>query len=168
VCNVNVLTEGWDDPSVDTCILARGVSSSGALVQMVGRVLRAKEQAWLLDLRGVTHVFGDPTADMEYSLSGVGIRPKGLRVLFCAACGAACGAYPCAECKYVPPEPELPRVVGAEIRFAHKRMEGIAERRATYRRWLDESKRKGYKRGHAMYRYKACYGHWPPAEVLRG
>lgn len=167
VCNVNVLTEGWDDPSVDTCILARGVSNSGTLIQMAGRVLRAKTVAWLLDLRGITHVFGDPTSDQAYSLNGLGMRPKYKGYSFCALCGVPIGTYPCLECGYTPPEPELPSVVGAELRYALKRSETIEERRATYHRWLAVAKAKGYKNGHAMWKYKAVYGHWPPKEVMR-
>jgi len=134
---------------------------------MVGRVLRAKKVARLLDLRGMTHVFGNPTADMEYSLDGVAMRPKGAAYAFCAACGAVLPAYPCGECKYAPPEPEMARVVGAELRFAAKRLESIDERRESYQRWAEEARVKGYKQGHAMWRYKGCYGSWPPKEVLR-
>jgi DNA repair protein RadD len=170
VCNVMCLTEGWDDPGVSVCVLARGCSSSGSLIQMTGRVMRPapwKERALLIDLRGVTHVFGDPTEDMEYSLKGIGIRPKGAQVLFCACCAAPIGAYPCIECGHTPPEPELPRVVNAEIKFAGKRSESVAERRATWHRWVAEAKAKGWKIGSVLYKYKAVYGHWPPKEVMR-
>jgi hypothetical protein len=137
------------------------------LVQMAGRVLRAKKQAWLLDLRGVTHIFGDPTEDMVYSLDGVGIRPKGKRYSFCAVCGDAFTVYPCQSCGWAPPEPDLPKIVPAEIKFAGKRSETIDQKRATYKRWAAEAKAKGHKPGAAMYKFKAVYGFWPPKEVMR-
>jgi superfamily II DNA or RNA helicase len=40
VSNVGVLTEGWDSPRVECCILARPTKSLGLFLQMVGRVLR--------------------------------------------------------------------------------------------------------------------------------
>lgn len=52
VCNVFVLTEGWDCPAVSCAILLRQCSDLGPLIQMVGRILRihpGKKDAILLD-----------------------------------------------------------------------------------------------------------------------
>lgn len=52
VCNVFVLTEGFDSPPVSCAILLRQCSELGPLVQMVGRILRThpgKQDAILLD-----------------------------------------------------------------------------------------------------------------------
>ncbi|MGV1006785.1 MAG: DEAD/DEAH box helicase, partial [Candidatus Nanopelagicales bacterium] len=43
VCNCMVLTEGWDEPSVEVCIIARRSKSQPLIVQMIGRVLRRFE-----------------------------------------------------------------------------------------------------------------------------
>ena len=40
ICNVSVLTEGWDYPPVSCIILLRAFSSQPAMVQMIGRGLR--------------------------------------------------------------------------------------------------------------------------------
>lgn len=40
LCNVNLLTEGWDCPKLECCILARPTMSTGLYLQMVGRVMR--------------------------------------------------------------------------------------------------------------------------------
>ncbi len=40
VHGVGVLTEGWDDPTVDVCVIARPTRSAGLYQQMAGRVLR--------------------------------------------------------------------------------------------------------------------------------
>ena len=53
LCNVMVLTEGWDEPLAEVCILARPTKSRGLYVQMIGRVLRlapGKECARILDI----------------------------------------------------------------------------------------------------------------------
>jgi DNA repair protein RadD len=71
--NVHVLTEGWDCPPADVCILARPCATVGQYIQIVGRVLRAhpgKRSALLVDLVGACHTHGHPTADRAYSLEG--------------------------------------------------------------------------------------------------
>lgn len=40
VCNCNVLTEGFDCPALEVCVLARPTLSTSLYLQMVGRVLR--------------------------------------------------------------------------------------------------------------------------------
>lgn len=103
VVNCNVLTEGFDFPELSCCIIARGCSSAGQLIQMANRAFRphpSKSRAILIDLRGVTWLHGRPDADCDYSLDDVGIKfkaaPTGLR--FCKVCGALLGEGPCGEC----------------------------------------------------------------------
>ncbi len=100
LCNVGTLTEGIDVVTAACCILAKRVGHAGALLQMVGRVLRAapgKGFATLIDLCGSVHKHGLPEADREYSLDGKAIRlsgdEKAPRVVACLACGAAFGAW---------------------------------------------------------------------------
>lgn len=60
VHGVGVLTEGWDDPTVDVCIMGRPTRSAPLYQQCVGRVLRpdlslppeAREKALILDVVG--------------------------------------------------------------------------------------------------------------------
>jgi len=73
VCNVNVLSEGWDDPECSVCIIARGCDHASLYIQMVGRVMRAfpgKRRALLIDLRGISWIHGSPMADRKYDLFG--------------------------------------------------------------------------------------------------
>lgn len=92
VCNVHVLTEGWDLPVVSVCILARKPVHMGTFLQMVGRVLRPapdKDSALLLDLCGSVHVHGTPDMDREYSLDGKGISAvKREPIRQCPSCGS--------------------------------------------------------------------------------
>lgn len=47
--NAMVLTEGWDEPSVEVAVIARPTKSAGLYQQMVGRVLRKPEDFELLE-----------------------------------------------------------------------------------------------------------------------
>jgi superfamily II DNA or RNA helicase len=55
LCNCMVLTEGFDSPRAEVCIIARPTASAPLYVQMVGRVLRpwpGKARALVLDVVG--------------------------------------------------------------------------------------------------------------------
>jgi DNA repair protein RadD len=55
VCNVNVLTEGFDNPRVDLIAILRPTKSAGLYVQMVGRGFRVhpdKQNCLILDMGG--------------------------------------------------------------------------------------------------------------------
>lgn len=63
ICNVGVLTEGWDFPSVDCIVLCRPTMSPALFVQMVGRGLRiteGKKDCLILDLSDNFTRHGDP------------------------------------------------------------------------------------------------------------
>jgi DNA repair protein RadD len=127
VCNVHVLTEGFDDPGASLCILARSPGHIGTYIQMVGRVLRpapGKVDAVLVDLCGSAHIHGMPDADREYSLDGEGIAGATRDAISqCVQCGAVYAARPggCPECGYqAASKTEDPTVIGGgitEIRF---------------------------------------------------
>ena len=55
--NAMVLTEGWDAPRAEVCVIARPTRSPALYVQMVGRVLRpypGKREALVLDVSGAS------------------------------------------------------------------------------------------------------------------
>lgn len=59
ICNVNILTEGWDEPSVDCILMARPTKSRALYQQIVGRGLRpapwvGKADCLVLDIVGNT------------------------------------------------------------------------------------------------------------------
>jgi DNA repair protein RadD len=63
LCNVGVLTEGWDSPAVDCVLLCRPTRSAALYVQMIGRGLRPhpdKTDVLILDLSNNCSVHGDP------------------------------------------------------------------------------------------------------------
>lgn len=56
LCNVMVLTEGWDAPWCEVAVIARPTQSAALYTQMVGRVLRPwlnKTEALVLDVVGI-------------------------------------------------------------------------------------------------------------------
>jgi len=91
ICNVFVLTEGWDLPAVAVCVLARKPQFAGTYLQMVGRVLRpapGKSTATLLDLCGSSLAHGPPEMDRTYTLDGKGIAAvKREPIRQCPHCG---------------------------------------------------------------------------------
>lgn len=124
LCNVFVLTEGFDAPATECCIIARGCSYTGTFLQMVGRVLRTapgKTHATLIDLAGVSHSHGLPTEDRSYSLDGKqAISSTGaLRVCpSCGLCYAPTGEPGCPGCGFVSAErggPPPPRIYDMEL-----------------------------------------------------
>lgn len=126
VANPMILTEGWDEPSVNVAICARGCSSESLFLQMVGRVLRPPsgralpgEVATWIDLRGHVRVFGHPSAPRAWSLSGSAKREgvDGQAVRVCPACFAAepPGRPACSACGQAYPPPPIPEVKPAQL-----------------------------------------------------
>jgi superfamily II DNA or RNA helicase len=89
LCNVGILSEGWDLPSLEVAILARPTLSECLHRQQIGRIMRAcpeKTGAIVLDHAGNTLRHGRVTDEIEADLEG--LREKGdpdLKV--CPMCG---------------------------------------------------------------------------------
>lgn len=164
--NVYIFTEGTDLPQAQVCILARGASSPGIYLQMVGRVLRpyaGKTAAMLIDLRGISHIHGMPEDERVYSLDGKAIALAESSP--CKVCSAALpgGAYPCAACGYMPEagegdptETEVDDV--ALVKYARKIAESREQRWETCVRWVRQAKWRGHKIGYVRHKWRAVYG----------
>lgn len=178
VTNVQVLTEGWDDPGVEVCLLARKPEHSGTYLQMVGRVLRIspeteKSRAILIDLRGAYLDHGMPDDEREYALDGDAIKVGG-KVEPCKQC-KCCGYVahpwrgPCPRCGNV----EIVKAKTLEIdgrgvqlitseRGANESKAAYERRmRACYDGFVAEAKARGYKIGWAWHRYKQRFPNGP-------
>ena len=169
--NLYCLTEGFDAPNAEVCILARGCDSLPLYLQIVGRILRpapGKHSARLYDLSGAVHKHGLPTGDREYSLTGKPISKTLGEVWQCKACGAVLEAYPgptCSECGATaqPGPPRTPKITREELRLIRETHDN--ERRIeALRKLAATAKIKGYKPGWAAYRFKSRYGRWPTRE----
>lgn len=167
VANVFVLTEGFDFPAIDACVLARGCSHHGTYLQMIGRAIRAapgKSRALILDLVGAVHDHGLPDADRVYSLEGEAIQTaaKGASLRQCRACGAVFESGPsacvrCGEPLPPPPKPRVSREALTQIFQAHS----SDRKESAWHQLCAIARARGYKAGWARYQYKARYGHWP-------
>lgn len=169
--NVYVFTEGTDLPMAQCCILARGASTPGAYLQMVGRILRPaprKTSATLLDLRGISHVHGMPEDERVYRLTGKAIVIAGS---VCKVCGQPIDGYPCAACNYMPDAGEGDDLA-TEIdqvpinKYARKIAEGPQQRYETAVRWIKAALTKGHKPISVMYKWKAVYGERMPLDLF--
>jgi superfamily II DNA or RNA helicase len=171
--NCMVLTEGWDCPPADVCILARGCGSVGLMLQMVGRVMRpfdGKRGALVIDLRGITHTLGDPDEERVFSLDGDGIGRKGAHAgeRFCKICQELLpDVGPCIACGTTPAELVTPTATGDELaKFASMRALTGDKRVAWLTKQVRVMREKSYKRGWLIWRYKAVFGHRPTSEMI--
>jgi DNA repair protein RadD len=138
--SVNVFTEGWDCPAVETVILAREFSFVGPYLQGIGRGLRpspatGKTHCTVLDLRGSSLTNGLPDEDRIWSLDGKPRRTEKLPSLRrchkcqaiyrptakCPRCGAALGHSTI-----------LPRILTRAEKLALQEKKPQAERDAGY------------------------------------
>lgn len=185
VCNCNVLTEGFDCPELEVCVLARPTLSTALYLQMVGRVLRpapGKESARIHDHSGCLAAHGHPFADRDYSPELTTRADRGASdttkaKLLCPACKSVRSGYPCDNCGHSPTPEEL-RVQFEEA--AHRRAIAEAdspeeqkraklarefkarsdeERYAFFRRMVEKH---GPRRAIGVYRWWSGETAWPP------
>jgi DNA repair protein RadD len=109
LCNVNVLTTGFDAPHIDCVALVRPTMSPGLYYQMVGRgfrLHRGKQDCLVLDFGGnvLRHGPVDDIRVRERSTAGGGEAPA----KECPECRSvlAAGYATCPDCGYVFPPPE--------------------------------------------------------------
>lgn len=108
LCNVNVLTTGFDAPHIDCVALVRPTMSPGLYYQMVGRGFRlhpSKEKCLVLDFGGNVLRHGPVDAvKCNATDRGSGQAPA----KECPECQAviAAGCARCPQCDYVFPPPE--------------------------------------------------------------
>jgi DNA repair protein RadD len=170
VVNCQVLTEGWDAPALEVCILARRVGASGLYLQMVGRVLRTtpgKRRALVLDLGGSVHRHGRPEADREYTLDGKGIYLAGKRepLGVCAGCGLEVQVWPCTRCGYEPPSRDVEIEERPLALITENPTPQLEEKHLA--RLIRRAAERGYKPGWVAHQYKSLFGAELPRDTWR-
>ena len=122
LCNVGILTTGFDEPTIQTIILYRATKSLPLFLQMVGRGSRIikglKETFNLLDFGNNVNEHGFWEDDRAWSLKKKKKKKEGAApVKECKECGALCYASVkiCGACGYVFPVSENQK---AEAEFA--------------------------------------------------
>lgn len=182
VTNCMVLTEGWDQPEVSCCVLARPTKHMGLYRQMVGRVLRpapGKDYALVLDHAGAVFQHGfveepvtwrlaeDKRAESASHSARLSLSVPSLTT--CPECSAVrMSGKPCTFCGWKPaPRPDAVEVTDGELgrvdqkRHAQAREYTPAERALFHRQLLWIAHEKGYKPGWAAHKYREKFGDWP-------
>jgi len=173
LATVDVVSEGFDLPSIAAAILLRPTKSLGLYLQQVGRALRTapgKTRALILDHAGNAIRHGLPSADRDWSLEGVKRRSKkhvddepDVSVRQCLSCYAVYETAPvCPFCGSASaPTPRevkeragelkrLEEVEAARLEEFRRRENGRAE---TLEDLLRLEKERGYKSGWARVRW---------------
>lgn len=161
-----VLTEGFDSPRAEVCMLARTVGHTGLYLQIVGRVLRpceGKTSALLIDLKGASQKHGYPEDLRTFSLSGKAISGRPAPTKTCQVCG---GQTPiaCRECPHCGSEfpPSDGRYSAEDMQHAALvRMTQPQRERVAWDYWLAQARGRGYKPGWAVHQWKARFGRFP-------
>jgi DNA repair protein RadD len=181
------LTEGYDQPDIACCILARPTKSPGLYRQMVGRVIRpapGKDHALILDHAGAVFQHGfvdDPmiwTLDKDTKARSVKHearqRTPSSRLLECSQCHAIrTGGEPCPHCgfmpkrrgEYVPVRDGDLAHLGRDYRApAHQHS---ADYRHQFHAMLAHiAQERGYKAGWAAHKFKEKFGQWPDRRYI--
>lgn len=179
LCNVFLLSVGYDDPSIETIIMARGCSNVATYLQIAGRALRAspgKTHATFIDLKGIVHQygFGLPDEPREYSLHGRGIRLKSKKkrsetLKMCETCKTMFrpGETACLCSNDVKPAPPNEIEIRKKTLLEIRATEPDATKRSYFERYRHIAMVRGMKPGAAAFMYKTRYGHFPPREWMR-
>lgn len=178
VSNCDVLSEGWDQPSVRCAIIARPTQSLRLHLQQCGRILRwydgdvASPEATplLIDHAGNCLRHGLPQQDREFDLVvGQHKRKDSVPVLHtCKQCFAIwMGSRKCPECGVELQAKEQDEIIVDEtVKLRELREPTILTeadaQRAFFLKELTKCRDIGKRPGAAGYAYKEKFGKWPP------
>lgn len=165
LCNADIISEGFDIPSIDAAILLRPTQSLGLYLQQVGRALRpypGKEYAIILDHVGNYERHGLPDDDREWSLDGINKKQTESvpSIKICPQCFGAIRFFPCGNCGHTPQikkrepikqiEGDLQEVSKEQLRKQFKKDQGRAQ---TLDELIALGKSRGYKKAEAWAYY---------------
>jgi superfamily II DNA or RNA helicase len=182
LCNVNILTEGWDSPEDSCAIMARPTKSLSLYIQMGGRILRpypGQTEALLLDHAGNALRHGLLTEDRNWSLDKARRISKKEHIPALKTCECYALLPPalmvCPLCghEFQASEVEVELEDGSLIEIDRDIFEKISEARWKLLQhkliaWADLEKvrlMKGYKAGWSVVQFKRLYGHYPTREI---
>jgi superfamily II DNA or RNA helicase len=187
VCNYGVLTEGFDEPTLAACVLARSTKHLGLYLQMAGRTLRPaadKKDSRIIDHSGnvYEHGFGSDERHWVLEEGRALTTTKAERQLefdekkpiTCVRCATVySGQLPCPHCGHIPEKKgryvesrsgELMELRDNKRRTAKARKFTATEREHWYTMLLGYAEEKGWQPGWAAHRYKAKFDEWPDDE----
>lgn len=178
VCNVDVLTEGYDCPQIEVLVDCQPCRSLRKTLQKWGRIMRpceGKTHALILDHAGNVLRHGYPDEDREWTLTTTERmeereqreREEGRRKepFACPRCAAVYSGRICPECGYEPPQR---RGREAENEEAGKLIELTSRPKITrdekveyWRRCVAIAANTGKRVGAAAHMYRQKFGVWP-------
>jgi len=183
ICNCMVLTEGFDAPCAEVCILARPTKSLGLYIQMIGRVLRphkSKKEAIVIDHSGAVYINGFVDDDHKWDLTKGIVRERAEReerkkedsVIVCEGCFRTySGSNICPSCgKIHQPKSEYVAFLDSQLGLVNKKtrvMEAKEQygddfREVFFEELLGLAAIKDYNKGWAEHKYKERFKVEPP------
>lgn len=185
LCNPMLLREGWDQPDVETLIMARPTRSLISWVQIAGRVLRVapgKKHATILDHTGTALRLGFPTEDRSDEPLDDGkpksasekkkkeAKPEALPKA-CQNCHflKPAGVHVCPACGHAPIRPTDVQTIDAELTLIKRApaderrdiRERFGGKQEVFSMLLQYAHERGYKEGFALRQYRDIFGVWP-------
>lgn len=180
ISNCDILSEGWDQPSVKCLILLRPTKSARLHLQQCGRILRpwsddlfsdAPTDALILDHAGNCMEHGLPQQDRHFDLA-VGQKKSQsddiiLRTCESCYCIWSGASRVCPECGYEMPQKERKPLQHDEtVQLRELNVKTILtvedQQRQFYLHKLQECREKGMRIGAAAHKFKDKFGKWPP------
>jgi superfamily II DNA or RNA helicase len=184
VCNYGVFTEGFDEPKLSSCILARPTKNLGLYLQMAGRTLRPaanKKDSLIIDHSGNVYEHGFVTDAHNWVLEeGKALQDNNedrqrkldeRKPITCVKCMTVyTGQRICPHCGHVPERKgkyyesrsgDLMEVRAESRRTAKKKVWTTDEKRYWYAQLKGYAELKSKSMGWAAHTFKAKFGVWP-------
>jgi superfamily II DNA or RNA helicase len=170
ICNVDIITEGFDLPALSCAVMARPTTSLTKHLQMCGRIVRpdtGKNDCIVLDHAGNSLRHGLPCDDHDWSLGGREKRGRVDAVRVCSYCFAANppGKKNCVECgepfPIQPDQRRLKRERRGELQ-ERRRAEPVMRKRLAFKQLLLIAEQRGHHPGWARHVFRGRYGEEPP------
>lgn len=186
ICNYAVLTEGFDEPPLSACVLARATKNLGLYLQMAGRTLRPaddKEDSRIIDHSGNVYEHGFVQDERQWVLEeGRALTSTNAdrqrefderEPITCVKCATVyTGQINCPHCGYIPEKKgkhvesrsgELMEVRAERRRTAKKKVWTATEKEEWFNMFIYYGREKGYDNpeGWAAHKYKKKFKEWP-------
>ena len=175
LCQVGIVSEGFDLPDLECAIMARPTKSLCWWLQACGRIMRPKASALILDHSGNALEHGSPVRDIDYSLDGYDKKQResaSTAAKVCPNCHILLplSATVCPECGYSLVSRREIQVVDGELKeyldpLAQAAAFPFEERRDFFERMERQRVSRNYKPGFTAARYKDKFGGWPLVAV---
>lgn len=182
ITNCMVLTEGFDEPILSCCVLARPTKNVGLFLQMAGRALRpapGKTDCLILDHSGNVYEHGFVGEEREWQLTtGKALTenyrektPREVKPITCVRCAHVyTGRVICPACGYEPKrtgryletrDADLARVDEERRVAAIPIVYRIEDKQRWYSMLLDYAQKRNKKLGWVAHTYRHKFGVWP-------